>query len=126
SRRTSASGRRVIAGLSSVLRLTCPPSDTGVMSGAPETPGCVSHAKRWVLAGTILGSSVAFIDAAGINVARAAIKHGLDATVGEMQWIASIYTLFLAALTLAAGSAGDRFGRRGRFMGRVRHPGGAL
>src|SRR5262245_5007688 len=86
------------------------------MSGAPETPGCVSHAKRWVLAGTILGSSVAFIEASVINVALPAIQHGLNATVGEMQWIASIYTLFLAALTLAAGSAGDRFGRRGLFM----------
>jgi EmrB/QacA subfamily drug resistance transporter len=83
-----------------------------VIRGAPETPGCVSHAKRWVLAGTILGSSVAFIEASVINVALPAIQSGLDATVGQMQWIASIYTLFLAALTLAAGSAGDRFGRR--------------
>src|SRR5262245_63996035 len=86
------------------------------MSGAPETPGCVSHAKRWVLAGTILGSSVAFIEASVINVALPEIQHGLDATVGEMQWIASINTLFLAALTLVSGSAGDRFGRRRLFM----------
>ena len=33
----------------------------------------------------------------------------------EMQWIASVYTLFLGALTLASGSAGDRFGRRRLF-----------
>jgi EmrB/QacA subfamily drug resistance transporter len=95
-----------------VLSLAPPPSDTGVIRGAPETPGCASHAKRWVLGGTILGSSVAFIEASVINVALPAIQQGLGASVGEMQWIASTYTLFLAALTLAAGSAGDRFGRR--------------
>ena len=99
-----------------MLSLACPPSDTGVIRGAPETPGCASHAKRWVLAATILGSSVAFIEASVINVALPAIQQGLGASVGQMQWIASIYTLFLAALTLAAGSAGDRFGRRRLFV----------
>ena len=48
-------------------------------------------------------------------MALPAIQEGLAASVAEMQWIASIYTLFLAALTLAAGSAGDRFGRRRLF-----------
>ena len=99
-----------------MLSLICPPSDTGVIRGAPETPGCVSHAKRWVLTATILGSSVAFIEASVINVALPAIQQGLDASSGQMQWIASVYTLFLAALTLSAGSAGDRFGRRRLFM----------
>src|SRR5262249_7037085 len=67
---------------------------------------------RWVLATTVFGSSIAFVEASVINVALPAIQQGLDASVGEMQWIASIYTLFLAALTLASGSAGDRYGRR--------------
>jgi MFS family permease len=65
-----------------------------------------------VLVATILGSSVAFVEASVINVALPAIQRGVDASVGEMQWIASVYTLLLAALTLAAGSAGDRYGRR--------------
>jgi len=34
-----------------------------------------------------------------------------------MQWIASTYTLFLAALTLVGGAAGDRFGRLRLFRG---------
>src|SRR5262249_60173892 len=33
-----------------------------------------------------------------------------------MQWIASVYTLLLAALILAAGSLGDRFGRLRLFV----------
>jgi EmrB/QacA subfamily drug resistance transporter len=99
-----------------VLSVVSPPCDTGVLRGAPETPGCASHAKRWVLAATILGSSVVFLEGSVINVALPAIQQGLDATVGEMQWIASVFTLLLAALTLAGGSAGDRFGRRRLFV----------
>lgn len=98
-----------------MLSLAHPPCDAGVLHGAVETPGCASHAKKWVLAATILGSSVAFLEASVINVALPAIQEGLGASVGQMQWIASIYTLFLAALTLAAGAAGDRFGRRRLF-----------
>jgi EmrB/QacA subfamily drug resistance transporter len=89
-----------------------PPCDIGVLRGAPDTPGCASYAKRWVLVTTVFGSSIAFIEASVINVGLPAIQQGLGATVGEMQWIASVYTLFLAALTLASGSAGDRYGRR--------------
>ena len=99
-----------------VLSIASPPCDTGVIRGAPETPGCASHAKGWLLAATILGSSVAFIEASVINVALPAIQDGLGASSTEMQWIASVYTLFLAALTLAAGAAGDRFGRRRLFL----------
>jgi EmrB/QacA subfamily drug resistance transporter len=95
-----------------VLSIASPPCDAGLIRGAPETPGCASHAKRWVLTATVLGSSIASVEASVINVALPAIQEGLHASVAEMQWIASIYTLFLAALTLVAGSAGDRYGRR--------------
>src|SRR5262250_137303 len=87
------------------------PGDVAIIRGAPDTPGCASHAKRWVLLTTILGSSIAFLEASIINVALPAIQTGLGASVASMQWIASTYTLFLAALTLVGGAAGDRFGR---------------
>ncbi|MCW5890707.1 MAG: MFS transporter [bacterium] len=92
------------------------PSDATVIASAPETPGCASHAKRWVLAAAILGSSLAFVEASVLNVALPAIQQALGATVGEMQWIASGYTVLLASLTLAGGAAGDRFGRRRVFQ----------
>lgn len=98
-----------------MLSIAPPPCDRGILRGAPNTPGCASHAKRWVLAITILGSSIAFIEGSAINVALPAIQRGVDASMEQMQWIASVYTLFLAALTLAAGSAGDRYGRRRLF-----------
>ena len=99
-----------------MLSVVPPPCDSGVLRGARETPGCASHAKRWVLVATVLGSSVVFIEGSVINVALPAIQQGLRASVGEMQWISSTFTLLLASLTLAAGSAGDRFGRRRLFV----------
>ena len=60
-----------------------PPCDAAVVRTAPETPGCASHARRWVLVVTILGSSVAFMVASIINVALPAIQETLGATVAE-------------------------------------------
>src|SRR5437016_2653113 len=93
-----------------------PPGDAAVVRAAPETPGCASHARRWVLLATILGSSVAFMMASIINVALPAIQETYGATVAQMQWVASAYTVLLAALTLAGGALGDRFGRRRVFQ----------
>src|SRR5262249_60484240 len=89
-----------------------PPCDAAVAGAAPDTPGCASHARRWVLAASILGSSLAFMMASVINVALPAIQESLGATVAEMQWVASAYTVLLAALTLAGGALGDRVGPR--------------
>src|SRR5690348_18336369 len=93
-----------------------PPGDAVVMRAAPETPGCASHARRWVLLATILGSSVAFMMASIINVALPAIQTTYRATIAEMQWVASAYTVLLAALTLTGGAMGDRYGRRRTFQ----------
>jgi EmrB/QacA subfamily drug resistance transporter len=99
-----------------MLSVIHPPSDEAVLRTAPETPGCASHAKRWVLGATILGSSVVFIEGSVINVALPEIQQGLATTVGEMQWIGSVFTLLLATSTLVAGAAGDRLGRRRLFV----------
>ncbi len=67
---------------------------------------------RWVLAATILGSSMAFIDGTVVNVALPALQSGLGATVSDVQWIVESYSLLLAALLLPGGSLGDIYGRR--------------
>src|SRR5215470_14259355 len=100
-----------------MITVARPPGDAAIIRGAPDTPGCASHAKRWVLLATILGSSVAFLEGTIINVALPAIQSALGASLARMQWIASAYTLFLAALTLVGGAAGDRFGRLRLFRG---------
>lgn len=68
--------------------------------------------KGWVLAAAILGSSLAFIDGTVVNVALPNIQHALHATVSGAQWVVESYALFLAALILLGGAAGDYYGRR--------------
>lgn len=89
-----------------------PPCEEAAARAAPETPGCAAHAKRWVLTATVSASSVVFLEATVINVALPAIQHAFDVAVATVQWIASTYTLALAALTMVGGTLGDRFGRR--------------
>jgi EmrB/QacA subfamily drug resistance transporter len=74
---------------------------------------------RWILAGTILGSSMAFIDGTVVNVALPALQTGLAATVSDVQWVVEAYALMLASLLLVGGSLGDRYGRRKMFVAGV-------
>ena len=89
-----------------------PPCEMAAAQVAPETPGCASHAKKWVLGAAVLASSVVFLEATVINVALPAIQQTFAAPVTTMQWIANTYTLALASLTLVGGALGDRRGRR--------------
>ena len=66
----------------------------------------------WVLAATILGASMGYIDGTAINVALPALQEQLEATIVEMQWVIEAYALFLASLILVGGALGDRYGRR--------------
>ena len=66
----------------------------------------------WILAATILGSSMAFIDGTVVNVALPALQSGLHATLSNVQWVVESYALFLAALLLIGGVLGDLYGRR--------------
>jgi MFS family permease len=45
-----------------------------------------------------------------------AIQATFSATVAEMQWVASAYTVLLAGVMLAGGAIGDRWGRRRAFQ----------
>jgi len=95
-----------------MINLSRAPCDEGVIRAAAATPGCADRAKPWVLAATILGSSMAFIDGSAVNVALPRIQSDLNVPLQGAQWIVNGYTLMLGALILIGGSAGDRFGRR--------------
>ena len=94
-----------------MISLVRPFSDDVALRAAPDTPGCASHAKRWVLSAAILGSGIASLEASVINVALPAIQDALSASVTELQGIATAYILALASLTLVSGAAGDRYGK---------------
>jgi EmrB/QacA subfamily drug resistance transporter len=92
------------------------PCDEAVIRSVRSDPDCVARQKFWVLAVTILGSTMAFVDESVVNVALPAIETDLKAPVAVIQWLVNAYTLCVAALMLIGGAAGDRLGRRRVFV----------
>lgn len=88
------------------------PCDEAVIKSHPAAAPCPKASGPWILAATILGSSMVFIDGTVVNVALPALQTNLNATVVDVQWVVEAYALFLAALLLAGGSLGDHFGRK--------------
>lgn len=88
-----------------------PCDDTARHALSSQAP-CSPADAPWVLAATILASSMAFIDGTVVNVALPALQKSLRADLAQAQWAVESYALFLAALLLAGGASGDRFGRR--------------
>jgi EmrB/QacA subfamily drug resistance transporter len=72
--------------------------------------------RQLTLAATVLGSSLAFIDASVVTIALPTIEHDLDLGLSGQQWVLLSYSLALAALYLVGGAVGDRRGRRETFV----------
>jgi EmrB/QacA subfamily drug resistance transporter len=73
-------------------------------------PSRTAH-PNWVLATTILASSLAFIDGTVINVGLPSIGASFHGSAADLQWVINAYLLPLSTLLLLGGAAGDRFGR---------------
>ena len=93
-----------------------PPCDEAVIRAGPSAAQCERRLGPWILAATILGSSMVFIDGTVVNVALPALQDAFGATAADAQWIVESYALLLAALLLVGGALGDRYGRRRVFM----------
>src|SRR5262245_33912256 len=93
-----------------------PPCDEAVIQSTVEISVPEAYPSQstglWVLAATILGSSMAFIDGTVVNVALPILQKDLQATVIDAQWVVEAYSLFLSALMLVGGSLGDHYGRK--------------
>lgn len=92
------------------------PCDENVIRAAPERSTCSKSQGRWILAATILASSMAFIDGTVVNVALPALQTNLNATAVDVQWVIEAYSLLLSAFLLVGGSLGDHYGRRRIFL----------
>src|SRR5207244_12835854 len=92
------------------------PCDESVIRAKAQDAPCKVDSRPWVLAATILGSSMAFIDGTVVNVALPALQSNLHATVVDVQWVIESYGLFLSDLILVGGALGDSFGRRAMFL----------
>jgi EmrB/QacA subfamily drug resistance transporter len=95
--------------MSGAVRYPCDPT----LAAAPAAfPSATRARGPWILAATVLGSSMAFIDGTVVNVALPNLQASLHATLSQVQWVVESYALFLAALLLVGGALGDIYGRR--------------
>jgi len=88
-------------------------------AGAVVSDAVRKAAKRggWlVLAGTVLGSSLAFIDSSAVNLIVPVVQQKLGGDLQAAQWVVNAYFLMLGALVLAGGAAADRYGRKRVFL----------
>src|SRR5881296_3482600 len=95
------------------------PCDEVLIHSKAAVAPCARASGPWILAATILGSSMAFIDGTAVNVALPALQQSLGATVIDVQWVVESYSLLLSALLLMGGSLGDYYGRRRIFIAGV-------
>lgn len=72
--------------------------------------------EKWVLVGTILPSSMAFISTTALNVVLPALQRDLQVTGTQLLWIVNAEILLLSSLLLVGGALGDRYGRKRVFM----------
>src|SRR5215467_3204384 len=92
------------------------PCDENVIWARAAQAPCAKSRGRWILAATILASSMAFIDGTVVNVALPALQTNLNATAVDVQWVIEAYSLLLSAFLLVGGSLGDHYGRRRIFL----------
>jgi len=93
--------------MSNVLHAPC----DAATAQARDEAGQTGH-PRFVIATTILASSLAFVDGSVVNVGLPAIGASFRADAEHLQWVVNAYLLPLSALLLLGGAVGDRFGRQ--------------
>jgi EmrB/QacA subfamily drug resistance transporter len=69
-------------------------------------------AQRWVVIATAAAAAVVGLDALVVATALSTIRVDIGASIGELQWMVSAYTLTFAVLMMPAAALGDRLGRR--------------
>jgi EmrB/QacA subfamily drug resistance transporter len=90
---------------------------TGTEPGPGETGGASAQVvprfrEKWILAATVVASTMAFSDMTIVNVALPVLQRELGVTFSALQWVVESYTLMLSALVLVGGAIGDVYGRR--------------
>jgi EmrB/QacA subfamily drug resistance transporter len=72
------------------------------------------YRRRWWSLGVLcLSLLIIMIGNTSLNVALPSLSEQLGATQSQLQWMVDAYSLVFAGLLFAAGSFGDRYGRKG-------------
>jgi EmrB/QacA subfamily drug resistance transporter len=86
--------------------MSVPPT---TVAGSPAT----TDRRRWLILGVLCASVlVVVLDGTIVNVALPTLATQLGASTSQLQWIVDAYVLVFAGLLMAAGSFGDRVGRK--------------
>jgi EmrB/QacA subfamily drug resistance transporter len=72
----------------------------------------VTGEQRWVLGLASLASFIVILDVMVVATALTAIRRDLGASLADLEWTVSAYTLSFAVLLMTAAALGDRLGRR--------------
>ena len=75
-------------------------------------PGLAGLRGSMILAATIIGAGLVYLDGTIVTVALPQIQADFDASMSHLQWLIDIYILFLTVPILVAGSLSDRYGRK--------------
>ena len=77
----------------------------------------MTETRRWlVLCVVLMGTFMAILDVAIVNVAIPSIRSDLHASFGEIEFVVSAYTLTYACLLVTGGRLGDNYGRKILFI----------
>ncbi len=77
----------------------------------------MTRTRQWlVLCVVLMGTFMAILDVAIVNVAIPSIRADLHASFGEVEFVISAYTLTYACLLVTGGRLGDNFGRKRLFI----------
>jgi EmrB/QacA subfamily drug resistance transporter len=77
----------------------------------------MTRTRQWlVLCVVLMGTFMAILDVAIVNVAIPSIRADLHAGFGEIEFVISAYTLTYACLLVTGGRLGDNFGRKNLFI----------
>ncbi len=88
--------------------------------GTPESPVTTPDPARWrVLAVLLATMFMMMISVSIVNVVLPSVQSGLGATQSDLQWVLAGYSLTFGVLLVAAGRAGDVYGRGAIFLAGV-------
>jgi len=92
------------------------PCDEAAIRAVRIAPDRAASSKPWVLAVTIMASTISYIDESVVSIALPTIEADLKTSAAVVQWLVNAYLLSLTALVLVGGAAGDQLGRRRIFI----------
>ncbi len=97
-------------------------SATEVITREPETEGDdtrITRALLMVAGVVVLGAIMTILDTTVVNVAIDTLATRFHTTLPTIQWVATGYTLALAAVIPLSGWIADRFGTKRLYMGSI-------